>query len=252
MITPSDNTIWYPNSGATHHVTNDCQALVDPTLYQGTKQLQIGNGFGLSIHSTSSSSISSRSHPLKLQNILHVPDIKKNFLSIYRLINDNYVYVEFHADHYIIKEEGTERPLLRGTVRDRLYLLSQSNNPRAFSAKKVAMELWHKRLGHPHFKILHHIIATHGLPTWVYNKNSFCDACLSSKSHRLPYANSKNQSSGPLELIHSNLWGPSSFISHLGHKYYVIFVNDFTRYTWLYPLKFKSDVLNFRKFSSKS
>ena len=99
MITPPDNTSWYPDSGATHHVTNNPQALIDPIVYQGTEQLQIGNGSGLYIHSTGSSSILSRSRPLKLQNILHVLDIKKNLLSIYRLTNDNYVYVEFHADH---------------------------------------------------------------------------------------------------------------------------------------------------------
>ena len=115
MTTPSDTTIWYLDIGATHHATNDPQALVDPTLYQGTKQLQIKNGLGLSIHSTGSSSILSRSHSLKLQNILHVLDIKKNVMSIYRLTNDNYVYVEFHADHCIIKEESTGRPLLKGT-----------------------------------------------------------------------------------------------------------------------------------------
>ena len=128
MTTPSDNTIWYPDSGATRHVTNDPQALVDLALYQGTEQLQIGNGSGLSIHSIGSSSISSQSHPPKLQNILHVPEIKKNLLPIYRLTNDNYVYVEFHADHCIIKEEDTERPLLRGIVRERLYLISQSKS----------------------------------------------------------------------------------------------------------------------------
>ena len=97
-------------------------------MYQGTKQLQIGNGSVLFIQSTGSSSIPSRSLSLKLQNILHVPDIKKNLLSIYRLTNDNYVYVEFHADHCIIKEEGTGRPLLKGTVRDGLYLLNHVNN----------------------------------------------------------------------------------------------------------------------------
>ena len=144
MTTSSDNTIWYPDSGATHHVTNDPQALVDPALYQGIEQLQIENGLGPSIHYTGSSSILSRSHFLKLQIILHVPDIKKNLLSIYILTNDNYVYVEFHADHCIIKEEATRRPLLKGIVRDGLYLLNQSNNPRAFAAKKVAIELWHQ------------------------------------------------------------------------------------------------------------
>ena len=74
-------------------------------------------------------------------------------------------------------------------------------------------------------------------------KNLVCDACLSSKSHRLPYSYSQHQTTKPLEIIHSDLWGPSPVISRNGNRYYVIFIDDFTRYTWLYPLKLKSDVL---------
>ena len=132
-----------------------------------------------------------------------------------------------------------------GTVKDGLYLLNQENKtPSAYAAEKVAVELWHQRLGHPHFKTLHHIISIYGLPTLAHNKNATCDACLSSKSHKLPYAITHHSTSRSLELVHSDLWGPSPVSSHLGHKYYVIFVDDFTRYTWLYPLKLKSDVLD--------
>ena len=114
------------------------------------------------------------------------------------------------------------------------------------------MEQWHQRLGHPHLKIVRRIITIHGLPTLDYNKDYFCDACLSSKAHKLPYANSPNQTRRPLKLIHSDLWGPSPVLSHLGHKYYVIFVDDFTRYTWMYSLKLKRDVLEtFIKFHQR-
>ena len=244
-IASSDHTMWYPDCGATHHVTNDHSTMVDPSVYQGTEQLQIGNGTGLYIQSTGSSSILSQSFSLRLRNILHVLTVKKNLMSVYRLTNDNFVYVEFHSDYCIIKEEGTGRPLLRGTVKDGLYLLNQENKtPSAYAAEKVAVELWHQRLGHPHFKTLRHIILIYRLPTLAHNKNATCNACLSSKSHKLPFAITDHSTSKPLELVHSDLWGPSPVTSHLGHKYYVIFVDDFTRYTWLYPLKLKSDVLD--------
>ena len=53
-----------------------------------------------------------------------------------------------------------------------------------------------------------------------------------------------HQSIRALEIVHSDLWGPSPVISHAGNRYYVIFIDDFTRYTRLYPLKLKSDVLS--------
>uniref|UniRef100_A0A803P4I4 Integrase catalytic domain-containing protein n=1 Tax=Cannabis sativa TaxID=3483 RepID=A0A803P4I4_CANSA len=47
-----------------------------------------------------------------------------------------------------------------------------------------------------------------------------------------------------LELIHTDLWGPALIASNTNFKYYIHFVDNFSRYTWLYPLKQKSDALN--------
>ena len=84
-------------------------------------------------------------------------------------------------------------------------------------------------------------------------RHFICDACCSSKSHKLPFKISLHKSSKPLELIHSDVWGPAPEISHFGFKYYVIFIDDFIKYTWLYPLKNKSDVLRiFMEFHPKA
>ena len=243
----SDHAAWYPDSGATHHVTNDAQNLVDPALYQGPDQLQVGNGVGLPISSTGSSSLISRSQPLKLVNILHVPAIRRNLLSVYRLTNDNAVFIEFHATYCVVKDEATGKPLLQDTAKDGLYRHAEAHLPEANVGEKVGSESWHHRLGHPNMRVLMKVISTYGFPPLSINKTTSCDT---SKSHRLPYSTSSHQTTKPLEIIHSNLWGSSPIISHTGHKYYVIFIDDFTRYTWLYPLKLKSDVesvfLNFQ------
>ena len=149
-----DHSQWYPDSGATHHVTNDAQSLTNPALYQGTDQLQVGNGSGLIIHSTGSSSLITRSHPLKLVNILHVPEIRKQLLSIYRLTNDNSVFVEFHSNYCVVKDEESGRPLLRGTVKDGLYLISQAFQPEVNIGERTSLNNWHHRLGHPNMKVL--------------------------------------------------------------------------------------------------
>ena len=48
----------------------------------------------------------------------------------------------------------------------------------------------------------------------------------------------------PLTKIHCDLWGPTPIASVQNYKYYVIFVDDHTRYTWLYTLKKKSNFFN--------
>lgn len=74
---------------------------------------------------------------------------------------------------------------------------------------------------------------------------SFCSACQQGKSHKLPFSNSNSnsQSNKPLEIIHSDLWGPGPINSKQGYKYYILFLDGFSRFSCIYPLKQKSDAL---------
>jgi hypothetical protein len=63
--------------------------------------IQVANGAGLSISHIGHSILAGSS--LKLQNILHVPHISKHLLSVYRLVSDNDVFVEFHRHFFCVK-----------------------------------------------------------------------------------------------------------------------------------------------------
>ena len=76
-----------------------------------------------------------------------------------------------------------------------------------------------------------------------------CETCILAKSHRVNFSLSINKSLVPFTLVHSNVWGPAPVPNNLGHHWFVIFIDDYTRMTWLYLLKHKSNVLNtFRSF----
>ena len=60
-------------------------------------------------------------------------------------------------------------------------------------------------------------------------------------SSRLPFSASTFVASRPLERIHSDLWGPSPVASVQGFRYYVVLIDNYSRYSWLYPLTKKSD-----------
>jgi hypothetical protein len=79
---------------------------------------------------------------------------------------------------------------------------------------------------------------------------SVCDACQQAKSHQLPYNKSFSVSHHPLELIHSDVWGlaPES----IGRKkYYVSFIDDYSKFTWLYLIKHESEVFHvFQQFQT--
>lgn len=102
--TQGGSNTWYPNSGSTHHVTNDLSNIQTPLVYTSSDQLCVGNGQGLHISSTGSSTFHSNSNSLKLNNILHVSSITKNLPSIHKFTVDNNVYVEFHPYFCLVKD----------------------------------------------------------------------------------------------------------------------------------------------------
>ena len=70
-----------------------------------------------------------------------------------------------------------------------------------------------------------------------------CDACQQEKSHQLPYPKSDSLSSAPLDLVSSNVWGPA--VDSVGrYKYYVSFIDDYSKFMRIYLLKQKSEVIS--------
>ncbi|MCH97493.1 retrovirus-related pol polyprotein from transposon TNT 1-94, partial [Trifolium medium] len=81
---PSTTASWFPDSGASYHVTSDPRNLQQSAPFEGHDQIYIGNGQGLTISSTGTNTFPSPLHPnhsLKLNNLLLVPSITKNLIS---------------------------------------------------------------------------------------------------------------------------------------------------------------------------
>ena len=66
--------------------------------------------------------------------------------------------------------------------------------------------------------------------------------------HQLPFNKSTSISTMPLELIHSDVWGPAPVTSVNDFKYYLVLDDDFSKFKWVHLFKFKSDVFNIFKY----
>jgi hypothetical protein len=76
-----------------------------------------------------------------------------------------------------------------------------------------------------------------------------CEVCKLAKQTKLPFSHSTSTSGARFDLIHSDVWGPAPIESYNGFKYFVIFIDDFSRTTWLYLLKSKDEVFSrFKEF----
>jgi transposase InsO family protein len=70
----------------------------------------------------------------------------------------------------------------------------------------------------------------------------FCEHCVFGKQCRVKFSTGIHSTSGTLDYIHSDLWGPSQVPSKGGARYFVTFIDDYSRKVWVYFLKKKSDV----------
>ena len=99
----------------------------------------------------------------------------------------------------------------------------------------------HSCLGHPSFKTLKCLISAESLP--LSNSSfSHCNSCLCNKSHKLPFGVSSISCDKPLEILYTDVWGPALAESFDPFSYYVVFVDYYTKYSWLYLLKHKYEV----------
>lgn len=146
-----------------------------------------------------------------------------------------------------MKDLQTRAPLLQGRARDGIYEWPNNPTPNssiiAFSSVKATPSEWHQRLGHQSESIFRSLVSKFKLDLSLGSKTFHCNDCYCNKSHKLHFAQSTLISTKPLQIIFFDVWtSPTYSIDH--YKYYVIFVDHFTHYIWLYPLIRKSDVVN--------
>ncbi|KAK9049523.1 hypothetical protein SSX86_031509 [Deinandra increscens subsp. villosa] len=214
-LNPPDN-YWYLDTGATNHMTNDPGNLTSILKTGILRNIIVGNGMTIPVTGQGHHTLPPPYPPLHLTN-----DLK------------------------------TKVPILRCNSSGDLYplhprLLNNLKSPSTFIAS--SHHLWHQRLGHPGPDTLHRLKKLNSINVGKINKDT-CQACVFGKSVRLPFVTSNSVVCNPFDIIHSDLW-TSPILSSLGHRYYVLFIDENTNFLWTYPIAKKSDVFNvFSTFS---
>jgi Reverse transcriptase (RNA-dependent DNA polymerase)/GAG-pre-integrase domain len=196
----------------------------------------------LTISHIGSSDIYTSHSTLKLNNILCVPSITKNLLSISQLLRDNVVTVEFTDSNCFVKDKVTHLTLLHGSIHDGLYLL-QLPQQSIFNlqASTTSLDIWHRRLVHCSPAVVTTLSKQHKISA-TSSPFSFCSDCVQAKAHKIPFSLSSNKATAPLEVVHTDVWGPAPVTSTNGNKYYVHFIDQYSRFGWLYCCPYKSDI----------
>jgi hypothetical protein len=249
---------WYADSVANAHITHELENLQIQQPFQHNEAVGVGNGTALAIANTGSAILSSPNSQFHLKNVLHCPKAAANLISIQRFCLDNDCIFILTATHYFILDLQTQTLLLEGESENGMYPLRfgkekkthKSNKPfTAMLGIRTSSLVWHHRLGHPSSEIVNRVINNNKLPISSSDLNTtLCSSCQMGKGKKQPFCASNRVTTSPLHLIHTDIW-TSPITSITGFKYYIAFIDDFSRYTWIYPLHQKSETFaTFVKF----
>ena len=212
----------------------------------------VRDGKTIPISHIGSTTITTPTIAFNLNNVLCTPHIAQNLISIFKFCSHNKTSIEFFPDFFIVKDLYTGASLVCGRNEGNLYVwpfspLSNNIKPAVYlnitnSNPTASLSKWHYRLGHPSTQVLHKTLSSQDISISQYASKFFhCDACLCNKSHKLPFGVSIFVCKKPLEILFVDVWGPTHIFSFNNYHYYVIFVDYFTKYIWLYLLKHKSE-----------
>jgi hypothetical protein len=157
------------------------------------------------------------------------------------------LFVSFEND--VCKITRNSKLLAVGVIRGKLYVLKILEDQVNIASEELESDLflWHCRLGHLGMDNVIKIAngnMVKGIGHLSSESKPFCEGCVMGKQHRCPYPKGISyRATEPFELIHSDVCGPMPESSIGGSRYYVTFIDDFTRYTFVYFLKNKSQVL---------
>ena len=113
--------------------------------------------------------------------------------------------------------------------------------PYALTTVRASYQLWHNWLGHASFPVIQKSI--YAFMLLIANKRlPVCSDCQLARSSQLSFTISNHKFVNLLDIVHTNVWGVASILSNNGARYYVCFLDDCTKFIWLFPLKLKSNV----------
>ncbi|KAJ0031730.1 hypothetical protein Pint_13506 [Pistacia integerrima] len=242
--------------GASHHVTDHPAALSNVSPYVGPQQLTVGDGVSLPITHTGTIE-PTLSSPYRLSNVLVVPSIAKNLLSVSQFTKDNNCVFLFYPNYFFAISLHMGQTLLHGKFDRGLYrvspskLVSPSSILTASYTSPNKFNLWHHRLGHAIPKTIIRLL--HSTNNFSYKDPKInCTACALSKSHRHHHPPTQSRATRPLQLVHFDIYGLSPVTSFNNYRYYVCFIDDFSQFSWFYPFtsctQFLDIFISFHKF----
>jgi hypothetical protein len=148
---------------------------------------------------------------LKMKDVLYVPGLTKNLLSISALAKKGFRFSFIDGEVLMwAKGETLNQAINIGSEENGLYKIKVHSEDTMTHAIENSCELWHRILSHINYKALPYICkAVTSLPELKVDHEGICNGCAQGKNIKNHFPKRENKAEGVLELIHSNVCSPN-------------------------------------------
>jgi hypothetical protein len=239
-----DTSVWIVDTGVTNHMTRSCTAFIDlDTRVRGT--VRFGDDSAAEIEGRGKVEFVCKNGELRrFDGVYFIPKLTVNIMSVGRLDEDGY-RVLIDGDELAIREPGGKLLARVKQAGSRLYLLHVTLSVAVCQVTRgdeMAWR-WHERLGHLNFPAMKKLVRedlVQGLPDVGLAERS-CEACLAGKQRRASFpAQAQYPVERVLQLVHDDLYGKISLPTPSGNEYFLLMVDDRSRFMSVVLLSSKS------------
>ncbi|CAB0037528.1 unnamed protein product [Trichogramma brassicae] len=245
---------WFSDSGASQHITSRREWFHDLVESSCEESIFLGDDKACKIKGSGTiiidRYINGKKFRGQLENVLFIPDIKKNLLSIGACTRKGFE-VTFTGNIVKFTRDGQVEGVGMMQSNNIYRMFFKVVKPCEVNVAAGALK-WHERLGHVNQKKMHDMISKNLITGVSINEKSHfsCDPCQTAKSHRLPFDKDRVRAACRVgEYFHSDVCGPMPEDSLGGARFFLTFKDEASGYLQVYFLRHKSDVVdNFRSF----
>lgn len=243
------------DSGSSDHLINDDIYLTEVEELQNPIIIRVAKE-GESLLATKRGTLCTTS--CKLKNVLFVPNLRCNLLSVPKMINSGLEIIFKDSKVFVLNKK--EQVFLEGQKKGMMlkitFQVRDFNKNSALKAYSICNDhmLWHRRLGHASAGKLKIMLEKNliSIDKNLSKNEIFCEPCVKGRQTKDYCARYDGKTSRPLELIHSDVCGPINPPTHDGKRYILTFHDDFSKFTHVYLLERKSEVPErFKHFVTK-
>ncbi|GKV37176.1 hypothetical protein SLEP1_g45235 [Rubroshorea leprosula] len=244
--------VWLIDSGCTHHMTpnESCFKSLDKSF---TSKVRLGNGELVEVKGRGVATVDTPTSIKLIYDVLFVPEISYSLISVAQLVENKYS-LHFHDKLCDVFDEFGDL-LLSVKMLDKSFPIEWKETQIKACVSTVENScVWHKRFGHSSYQsllLMQKKSMVSGMPL-VHVDEHVCKVCQLGKHSQLPFPSGQaHKASMKLQLVHTDICGPMKTVSLSGNRYFLIFIDDFSIFCWVYFLKHKSEVFDiFIKFKA--